>query len=77
MDRRRPGTGGPASPRKEPDKVEILSGIYEGRTTGTPICLVIYNKDAHSKSYNHLKDVFRPGHGDITYLKKYGIRDGE
>jgi chorismate synthase len=76
LDRRRPGTGGPAStPRKEPDKVEILSGIFEGRTTGTPISLVIFNQDAHSKSYDHLKDIFRPGHGDITYLKKYGIRD--
>ncbi|MEW6427221.1 MAG: chorismate synthase [Thermodesulfobacteriota bacterium] len=75
LDRRRPGTGGAASPRKEPDRVEILSGIFDGRTTGTPITLVIYNKDAHSKSYDHLKDIFRPGHGDITYLKKYGIRD--
>lgn len=75
MDRRRPGTGGAASPRKEPDKVEILSGVYENQTTGTPISLVIYNKDAHSKSYDHLKNIFRPGHGDITYLRKYGIRD--
>lgn len=75
MDRRRPGTGGGASPRKEPDKVKILSGTYEGLTTGTPISLLIDNKDAHSKSYNHLKNIFRPGHGDITYLKKYGIRD--
>lgn len=75
LDRRRPGTGGAASPRKEPDRVEILSGIFEQKTTGTPICLVIFNKDAHSKSYDHLKDIFRPGHGDITYLKKYGIRD--
>ena len=75
LDRRRPGTGGAASPRKEPDKIEILSGLFEGRTTGTPISLAIFNKDAHSKSYDHLKDIFRPGHGDITYLKKYGIRD--
>jgi len=75
MDRRRPGGGGAASPRKEPDQAEILSGVYEGRTTGTPISLVIYNKDAHSKSYDHLKEIFRPGHGDITYLKKYGLRD--
>ncbi|MCK4838215.1 MAG: chorismate synthase, partial [Desulfobulbaceae bacterium] len=76
LDRRRPGTGGPAaSPRQEPDRVEILSGIFEGRTTGTPISLAIFNKDAHSKSYDHLKDIFRPGHGDISYLKKYGIRD--
>ncbi|MCK5438112.1 MAG: chorismate synthase, partial [Desulfobulbaceae bacterium] len=63
MDRRRPGAGGGASPRKEPDKVEILSGTYEGITTGTPISLLIYNKDAHSKSYEHIKNIFRPGHG--------------
>ena len=75
LDRRRPGTGGAASPRKEPDKVELLSGTFEGKTTGTPITLVIYNKDAHSKSYDHLKNIFRPGHGDITYLQKYGIGD--
>jgi chorismate synthase len=76
LDRRRPGTGGPAaSPRKEPDRVEILSGVFEGRTTGTPISLAIFNQDAHSKSYDHLRQIFRPGHGDITYLKKYGIRD--
>lgn len=76
LDRRRPGTGGPAStPRKEPDKVEILSGVFEGKTTGTPISLLIWNKDAKSSSYNKLKDLFRPGHGDFTYQKKYGIRD--
>ena len=76
LDRRRPGQGGPAaSPRKEPDRIEILSGVFEGRTTGTPICLAIMNKDAHSKAYDHLREIFRPGHGDITYLKKYGIRD--
>jgi chorismate synthase len=75
LDKRRPGTGGAASPRQEPDKIEILSGVFEGKTTGTPISLAIFNKDAHSKSYDHLKDIFRPGHGDITYLKKYGVRD--
>lgn len=76
LDRRRPGTGGlAASPRQEPDRVEILSGLFEGQTTGTPISLVIFNKDAHSKSYDHLQNIFRPGHGDITYLKKYGRRD--
>ena len=81
MDRRRPGQGGASSPRQEPDQLEILSGIFtpEGadlpRTTGTPISLVIYNKDAHSKSYDNLRDIFRPGHGDVTYLAKYGIRD--
>lgn len=75
MERRRPGKGGGESPRREPDRVEILSGTFEGKTTGTPLSLIIYNKDAHSKSYDHLEKIFRPGHGDITYLKKYGIRD--
>jgi chorismate synthase len=75
MDRRRPGKAAGESPRKEPDKVEILSGTFEGKTTGTPISLVIYNKDAESKAYKNLQNIFRPGHGDITYLKKYGIRD--
>ncbi len=75
LDRRRPGKGGGESPRSEPDRVQILSGTFAGKTTGTPISLAIFNKDAHSKSYDHLKDIFRPGHGDITYQKKYGIRD--
>ncbi len=76
LDKRRPGKGGPTeTARKEPDKVEILSGTFEGFTTGTPISLLIWNKDARSKSYDHLRDVFRPGHGDYTYLKRYGIRD--
>jgi chorismate synthase len=75
MERRRPGRGGATSPRQEPDRVEILSGTFQGRTTGTPLSLIIYNRDAHSKSYDHLEKIFRPGHGDITYLRKYGIRD--
>jgi len=75
LDKRRPGKGGGESPRREPDQVEILSGVFEGLTTGTPIALIIYNKDAQSKAYDHLQDIFRPGHGDLTYLKKYGIRD--
>ncbi len=75
LEKRRPGKGGGESPRKEPDQVDILSGTFEGLTTGTPISLIIYNKDAQSKAYDHLKEIFRPGHGDITYLKKYGIRD--
>ncbi|MBI5557474.1 MAG: chorismate synthase [Deltaproteobacteria bacterium] len=75
LDRRRPGKGGSTSPRQEADKVQILSGIFEGCTTGTPVTLIIYNTDAHSKSYDHLKDIFRPGHGDYAYLMKYGIRD--
>jgi chorismate synthase len=75
LDRRKPAQGPSASSRREDDRVEVLSGIFEGRTTGTPISLIIYNKDADSKAYDTLKDVFRPGHGDITYYKKYGIRD--
>lgn len=76
LDKRRPGKGGAAeTTRKELDRVEILSGVFEGLTTGTPISLVIYNKDAKSSSYDALKDVLRPGHGDMTYLAKYGIRD--
>lgn len=75
LDRRRPGTGGAASPRKEEDKVEIMSGVFEGRTTGTPLSLVIHNKNAHPGAYDHLRDIIRPGHGDYTYLSKYGIRD--
>jgi len=76
LDRRRPGKGGVSeTSRREPDRVEILSGTFEGRTTGTPISLVIWNKDPKPGAYDALKDVFRPGHGDITYLKKYGIRD--
>lgn len=81
MDRRRPGQGGASSPRNEPDKIEILSGVFTlpdeelPRTTGTPISIAIFNKDAHSKSYDNLRDLYRPGHGDITYTAKYGIRD--
>ena len=75
LEKRRPGKGGGASPRKEPDQVEILSGVFEGLTTGTPISLIIFNKDAQSGAYDHLQHIFRPGHGDLTYLKKYGIRD--
>ncbi|NDY42804.1 chorismate synthase [Dissulfurirhabdus thermomarina] len=76
LDLRRPGKGGPAeTARSEPDRVEILSGVFEGRTTGTPISLLIWNRDARSEAYDALREVFRPGHGDITYQAKYGIRD--
>ena len=75
LEKRRPGKGAGESPRKEPDQVEILSGTFDGLTTGTPISLIIYNKDAQSKAYDHLQNIFRPGHGDLTYLEKYGIRD--
>lgn len=75
MARRRPGGSAFDTPRREDDRVEILSGIFDGMTTGTPIALFIKNKDARSKSYDHIKDLFRPGHGDFTYHKKYGHYD--
>jgi len=75
MDRRRPGKSKFTSQRKEADKVEILSGIFNGKTTGTPISMIIFNKDARSRDYETIKNKFRPGHADYTYLKKYGIRD--
>jgi len=73
--RRRPGVQPHATRRKERDRVEILSGVFQGRTTGTPISLMIVNRDVRSHDYDHLKEVFRPGHGDFTYQAKYGIRD--
>ena len=73
--RRRPGLQAHATSRREPDKVEILSGVFEGLTTGAPLSLVIYNRDVRSQDYDALKDVFRPGHGDFTYQAKYGLRD--
>ncbi|MBN2515647.1 MAG: chorismate synthase [Deltaproteobacteria bacterium] len=75
LDKRRPGHSPSASPRTEEDRVEILSGIFDGKTTGTPISLIIKNKDVRSSDYDEIKDLFRPGHGDFTYQKKYGIRD--
>ena len=75
LDRRRPGTSRHVTQRNEPDAVEILSGVYEGRTTGTPICLVIKNTDQRSKDYGNIVQSFRPGHADYTYWRKYGIRD--
>ena len=75
LERRRPGTSNIVSQRKEPDQVEIISGIFEDKTTGTPICLLINNVNAKEKDYQALKYKFRPGHGDYTYQKKYGIRD--
>ncbi|WP_140626319.1 chorismate synthase [Methylibium rhizosphaerae] len=75
LDRRRPGTSRHVTQRNEPDAVEILSGVYEGRTTGTPICLLIRNTDQRSKDYGNLLQTFRPGHADYTYWHKYGIRD--
>jgi len=75
LDRRRPGTSRHVTQRKEEDKVEILSGVFEGRTTGTPIALLIRNTDQRSKDYANLLDTFRPGHADYTYHHKYGLRD--
>ena len=75
LDRRKPGQSNITTSRNEDDKVEILSGVFEGKTTGTPICLLIKNKDHHSTDYNEIKDIFRPGHADFTYFMKYGIRD--
>ena len=75
LDRRRPGTSRHVTQRREPDTVEILSGVFEGRTTGTPIGLLIRNVDSRSKDYANIADTFRPGHADYTYWQKYGIRD--
>jgi chorismate synthase len=75
LDRRKPGTSRHVTQRHEEDTVEILSGVFEGKTTGTPIALLIRNVDAKSKDYSRIKDMFRPGHADYTYLQKYGIRD--
>ncbi len=75
LDRRRPGTSKFVTQRNEPDAVEILSGVYEGKTTGTPICLLIKNTDQRSKDYANILQSFRPGHADYSYFQKYGIRD--
>jgi len=75
LDRRKPGTSRHVTQRQESDTVEILSGVFEGKTTGTPIALLIRNEDARSRDYGNLIDTFRPGHADYTYWQKYGIRD--
>lgn len=75
LDRRKPGTSRHVSQRQESDRVEILSGLFEGKTTGTPIALLIRNEDQRSRDYTNLADTFRPGHADYTYWQKYGIRD--
>ncbi|QCX49390.1 chorismate synthase [Ralstonia pseudosolanacearum] len=75
LDRRKPGTSRHVTQRKEEDLVEILSGVFEGKTTGTPICLLIRNTDQRSKDYGNIVETFRPGHADYTYWHKYGIRD--
>ncbi|MDA0236333.1 MAG: chorismate synthase, partial [Proteobacteria bacterium] len=75
LDRRKPGTSRHVTQRREPDTVEILSGVFEGVTTGTPISLLIRNQDQRSKDYGNIADTFRPGHADYAYLQKYGLRD--
>ncbi len=75
LDKRKPGQSSFTTQRQESDTVKILSGVFEGKTTGTPISLIIYNEDQKSKDYGDIKDKFRPGHADYTYFKKYGIRD--
>ncbi len=75
LDRRRPGKSAYTTQRLEEDEVEILSGVLEGITTGTPVSMIIWNKDVDSAPYEQLKHVFRPGHADYTYWKKYGVRD--
>lgn len=75
LDRRKPGQSRHTTQRREPDEVQILSGVFEGKTTGTPIALIIHNTDQRSKDYGDILDRFRPGHADYTYYKKYGFRD--
>ena len=75
LDRRRPGRNRHTTQRNEPDQVKILSGVFEGKTTGTPIGLIVENTDQRSKDYGDIKDKFRPGHADYTYQQKYGVRD--
>ncbi len=75
MNRRKPGQSTVTTPRKESDKVTIVSGVFEGKTTGTPLAVILYNKDANPSAYTNIKDFYRPGHADFTYHHKYGIRD--
>ncbi|WP_284645461.1 chorismate synthase [Paenibacillus silviterrae] len=75
MDRRKPGQSSVTSPRKEYDRVHILSGVFEGKTTGTPLMVMLYNQDMRPEAYSEIQHAFRPGHADYTYLQKYGIRD--
>jgi len=75
LDRRKPGTSRHTTQRREDDAVQIMSGTFEGKTTGTPICLLINNKDQRTKDYSEIKDLFRPGHADYSYQQKYGFRD--
>ncbi len=75
LNRRKPGQSSVTTPRKESDVIHFMSGVFEGKTTGTPLMMILYNQDARPSAYDEIKDKFRPGHADLTYLKKYGIRD--
>lgn len=75
LDRRRPGQSAVSTPRSESDSVQLLSGVFEGKTTGTPVMMLVMNRDQRSGDYGNLKDIFRPGHADYTFHQKYGIRD--
>jgi len=75
LDRRKPGQSEVTTPRKETDEVQILSGIFEGKATGTPLMMILYNRDAQPSAYEEIKHLYRPGHADFTYLAKYGLRD--
>ncbi|MDQ1331713.1 MAG: chorismate synthase, partial [Thermodesulfobacteriota bacterium] len=75
LDRRKPGGSAASTSRIEPDRAVIMSGVFKGMTTGTPVMIMIKNSDAHPESYEKYADLFRPGHGDMTYQAKYGIRD--
>ncbi|HWQ10244.1 MAG TPA: chorismate synthase, partial [Holophaga sp.] len=75
LDRRRPGQSDMVTPRQEGDRVQVLSGVHEGCTTGHPIALVVFNENQRSRDYDALRDLFRPGHADMTYQRKYGLRD--
>ena len=75
LDRRKPGQSSVSTPRAEPDAVHLLSGVFDGKTTGTPILMILYNRDADPAAYETIRHLFRPGHADYTYLQKYGLRD--
>ena len=75
LEKRRPGKYKFSSPRQEPDKVRIISGVFDGLTTGMPICLLVYNKDMRETDYEEIRDIFRPGHADFSYYKKFKIYD--
>ena len=75
LDRRKPGQSDVTTPRKETDTVQILSGVFDGQTTGTPVLMILFNRDARPEAYSEIKKLFRPGHADYTYLEKYRIRD--